>query len=165
MIVTINNEEDLITYQDLYSVSKRTLPFTIRQIAANNCNVASIEVQVHRSLLAAHHSYLVNPSQLAKNTNVDQLFAKARGVTRGEYVIIHFSNAPTPLNFFGQCLQAANEGQNITFNFDEIPLTYQHNPSLLRYRIKSATGVKVTTNINRAKNKIKITVPYLRLKK
>jgi len=144
MIVTLTNESDLGGTQDFLNIPRKkcTIPFTIRCIAEFYSEHEEVEIQIHRDLFPHWSSYKVNPAQLAKNANVT-LFPHVHGATKPPYVVVLFTRKPKPLGFWQQCLDYCRIEGTYSFAHDEVPQTYRHTPSLLRWRLKEATGKKI----------------------
>lgn len=166
MIITLDNDSDLGGTQDFLNIqgSRRTIPFTIRQIAIYYAEKGAeeLEIQIHKSLFPSWSSYKANPAQLAKNANIaSSIYPITHGTTKGDYVVIMFTHKPKPLSFWRQCLDYCQIEGTYEFSQDEVPQTYRYTPSLLRWRLKEATGKKV--RVIRTPKRFKLIVPRTRL--
>lgn len=162
MIVTLDNDLDLGATQEFLNVDhkKRTIPFTIRCIADFYSAHEEVEIQINKDLFPQWSSYKTNPAQLAKNANVS-CFTHAHGSSRKGYVVILFTNKEKPMSFWQQCLDYCRFEGTYEFELDEVPATYRHTPSLLRWRLKEATQKKV--RVIRTPKRFKLVVPRSKL--
>jgi len=145
MIITIDNQLELSAVQTLVGIFKegQSIPATLRAIANSYTENDYIEVQIHKDIFPQISSYKTNPAQLAKVSNVGDQYYFKHGYIRRPYIVIVFSrNPPTP-DFWGQCLDYCSAPGTYTFAHVEVPITYRNNASLLRYRLKEATGKKI----------------------
>lgn len=162
MIVTLDNDIDLGATQEFLNIDnrKRTIPFTVRCIANFYANHEEVEIQINRDLFPLYSSYKVNPAQLAKNANVST-FIHAHGSTKGKYVVILFTNKEKPMSFWQQCLDYCQLQGTYEFQLDEVPGTYRHTPSLLKWRLKQATGKNI--RVIKTPKRFKLVVPRVQI--
>lgn len=162
MIVTLDNDVDLGATQEFLNIDirKRTIPFTIRQIANFYAAHEEVEIQINKALFPQFSSYKVNPAQLAKNANVSA-FVHAHATTKGQFVVILFTNKDKPMSFWQQCLDYCQLQGTYEFELDEVPSTYRHTPSLLKWRLKQATGKNI--RVIKTPKRFKLVVPRVQL--
>lgn len=162
MIVTIETDVDLGAIQEFLNIDekKRTIPFTIRCIANYYNDKDEVEIQIHKDLFPQWSSYKTNPAQLAKNANVG-CFPHAHGASKEFFVVILFTQHEQPLSFWRQCLDYCQLEGTYEFQTEEVPQTYRHTPSLLRWRLKEATGKKV--RVIKTTTKFKLVVPKTKI--
>ena len=163
MITTIENDTDLGAIQDFLNIqsNKRTLAFTLRCLLNHYCHHEELEVQVHKSLFKQNYSYLLNPAQLAKATNIEGHFTRQSGLKRGDYVVFLFTNAAPIALFWDIALAAVVAGNNCNVAKDDVPKTYWNTPSLLKYRLKEASQVP-NVRVLKTPTHLKIIVPRKR---
>lgn len=159
MIITLDNTSDLEGTQDFLNIEqkRRTIPFTVRCLAAHYASHEEVEVQIAADLFPLMSSYKLNPAQLAKNANVEGNFARVSGLRKGPYVVVLFTNAPAPESFWMQALKCCQNVGTYKYPLEAVPLTYRHTPSLLKYRLKEFTGKKV--RVLRTATELQIIIP------
>lgn len=158
MIITINDDADLFMIQNTLNCNN-SIPALIKAIARTYSNHGEVEIQIHKSLLREVYSYIINPTQLAKNANVDNLFVHARGMVREEHIVILFTNDEQPTNMFAQLRVWTMRREPFQIERERLPKTYANNLTLLRYRLRLTTGVDVRTQTIKDGKIVKFSFP------
>lgn len=159
MILTIDNDADFEAMCQEYNVERRTIPYLCRVLAMMFRDQQELEIHMHRDILKQTYSYILNPTQLAKSCNADQAWIYTAGHVDSPYVKLRFFNTEPKPKFFEQAAEAARNGDTVKFTREEVPDTYWHTPSLLRYRLRTVTGRNA--RVQKGKDWLKVVCPRL----
>jgi hypothetical protein len=152
MIIAIPTEAELYAQQLALEVENKPIVALLKAMQRYYTTTpfaeASLEIHLNPNVLDQESSYRVNPSMLARNSNLG-IFVYCRAkLVEGTIVILYTNNSDEGVNFFARLkdfLLTNTHEEALDVPFEEVPESYRYKPELLRYRVMKAIGVKLIT--------------------